>query len=162
MQNEVDLFILKVPDFEKLPVEDKQKFIAELEAKTFQAIADEHLAKIEIPVEHHFSKDVYAREIKIPKGSFVIGKIHKFQNLNILSKGEISILSIDGVQRVKAPFTVVSSPGVKRVAYAHEDTVWTTIHGTAERDVEKIEEIFIAKTYEDVPLIVGGEQKCLG
>lgn len=106
--------------------------------------------QIEIPLKNYFSKGVYAREIFIPKGSFAVGKIHKHENLNILSSGEISILSIEGFKRIKAPFTVVSPPGVKRFAYAHEDCVWTTIHGTNETDVEIIETEFIAKDYDEV------------
>jgi uncharacterized protein (UPF0548 family) len=70
--------------------------------------------------------------------------------MTVISQGEVSVLSIDGVMRVKAPFTFVASPGVKRVVYAHEDTVWTTIHGTDETDLEKIEEEFIAKSYDEV------------
>lgn len=111
--------------------------------------------KLDIPVNHHFSKDVYAREMVVPKGTVLVGKIHKYQNLNILSKGEVSILSIDGSIRVKAPYTFVGSPGSKRLFYMHEETVWTTIHGTSEADVEKIEESFIAKNYEDVYLVSG-------
>lgn len=105
---------------------------------------------IEIPHTDHFSKGVYAREIAIPKGTFLCGKIHKFKNLNILSKGDITVFSIDGCQRVKAPHTIVSSAGVKRFAYAHEDSVWTTIHGTDETDVDKIESKFITKDYSEI------------
>lgn len=109
-------------------------------------------AKLEVPVEHHFSKGVYAREMRVPAGTLLMGKIHKFQNLNILSAGEVSVLSIDGVRRVKAPYTFVASPGAKRLFYMHEDTVWTTIHGTDETNVDLIEAEFIAKSYEDVYL----------
>lgn len=109
-------------------------------------------SKVDVPVEHHFSKDVYAREIRVPKGTLLMGKIHKFQNLNILSSGEVSVLSIDGVKRVKAPFTFVASPGAKRLFFMHEDTVWTTIHGTGETDIDKIEDEFIAKSYDEVYL----------
>jgi len=101
--------------------------------------------QIDIPVKHYFSQGVYAREITIPKGTLLTGKIHKYQQLNIMSSGEMSVLTQDGVVRVKAPFTIVSPPGTKRIAYAHEDTVWTTIHGTDETDLEKIEAHFIAK-----------------
>jgi len=117
------------------------------------------LPQLEIKTTHYFSKGVYAREIFIPKGSILVGKIHKHENLNILSQGDISVLSIDGAQRLKAPATIVSSPGVKRVAYAHEDTVWTTIHGTDETDIEKIEDAFIAKTYDEVLELTGEEIK---
>jgi len=102
--------------------------------------------QIDIPVKHHFSQGVYAREITIPAGTLLTGKVHKYEQLNILSAGEISVLTEDGVKRVSAPFTVVSPPGTKRIAFAHTDCTWTTIHGTHETDLEKIENHFIAET----------------
>jgi hypothetical protein len=113
----------------------------------------------EIPLKHHFSKGVYAREIFIPRGTLVIGKIHKHRNMNVISSGEVSFLSIDGMIRAKAPHTFVASPGVKRVIYAHEDTTWTTIHGTDETDLDKLEDEFIAKSYDEVPALAVAEKK---
>jgi len=104
---------------------------------------------LDLPVKHYFSHGVYAREMFIPKGTIVTGKIHKYQNLNIMSKGELSVLTEAGVVRIRAPFTVVSPPGTRRVAYAHADTIWITIHGTEEQDLERIEDHFIAQTLED-------------
>lgn len=104
---------------------------------------------VDMPVEHHFSRGVYARELSIPKGTVLVGKIHKFSQINIISKGEISVLTDEGVKRIKAPFTLVSLPGVKRAGYAHEDTVWTTIHGTDETDLERLEEQLIAGSFEE-------------
>lgn len=105
--------------------------------------------QLDLPVKHYFSQGVYARELFIPKGTTLTGKIHKYQQLNIMSKGDMSVLTEDGVVRVQAPFTIVSPPGTKRIAYAHEDTVWTTIHGTEETDLEKIEAQFIAQSETD-------------
>lgn len=101
--------------------------------------------QLELPVTHYFSQGVYARELFIPKGTTLTGKIHKYSQLNIMSKGDMSVLTEDGIVRVQAPFTIISPPGTKRIAYAHEDTVWTTIHGTEETDVHKIEDQFIAQ-----------------
>lgn len=131
-----------------------------------QAEIEKH-EQIEVPIKHYFSKDVYAREMILEQGSLIVGKIHKFENLNILSKGEVSVLSIDGVVRLKAPATFVGSVGAKRVIYAHSEVVWTTIHGTSETDVEKIEEQFIAKSYDEVEEqnlieIKQEDTKCLG
>jgi hypothetical protein len=64
--------------------------------------------------------------------------------------------------RVQAPFTLVAQPGAKRVILAHTDVVWTTIHGTDETDLEKIENEFIAKTYEEVIPIGDKEKLWLG
>lgn len=104
------------------------------------------------PIKHTFSKNVYAREMTMAAGTMIIGKIHKHQNLNIISKGKVSFFSVDGAVHAEAPCTFVSTPGVKRVIFAHEETVWTTIHGTGETDLAKIEDEFIAKDYDEVYL----------
>lgn len=118
--------------------------------------------QVEIPTAHHFSSGgsgIYAREMKMKEGELVIGKIHKYENLNILSEGEVSVLSIDGLVRVKAPHTFVASAGAKRMIYAHSPVTWTTIHGTKERDLVKLEEEFIAKAYDEVALPEAEAQK---
>lgn len=138
-----------------------KSFIAQVETLAKQAA--EKVGVAQVPITHHFSKDIYAREMKMKPGELVVGKIHRFEQLNIISEGEVSILSIDGLLRVKAPYTFVGSVGAKRLIYAHTNVTWTVIHGTAERDLIKIEETFIAKNYEDVlpmsarPLELKGE-----
>lgn len=96
--------------------------------------------QIQMHVVHHFSKGLYARELHIPKGTILVGKTHRFENLNIISKGEISVYTEEGVRRIVAPFTIVSPSGTKRVGYAHEDTVWISIHATSETDIDAIED----------------------
>lgn len=117
------------------------------------------LPLVEIPVKDYFSKGVYAREIFIPKGTVITGKIHKYTNLNIMSQGEMSVMTEDGIKRVKAPFTIVSPPGTRRVAYAHEDTIWTTIHGTDKTDVDDIEAEFVAQTPKDYQLFLETQKR---
>lgn len=158
---------------EMAPIEfDESKLVSKEQITEFILKVEkamENGQKIDIPVEHYFSKSVYAREMRVPKGVMLVGKIHKFENLNILSKGECTVISIDGIKKVKAPFTFVGSPGSKRLFYMHEDTVWTTIHGTDETDLEKIESHFVAKNYsefleftESVKLINDKGGLCLG
>lgn len=105
--------------------------------------------QIDLPVNHHFSQGVYARELFIPKGCTLVGKLHKFEQLNILLQGDLSVLVDTEVKRVVAPFIVVSPPGTKRVAYAHEDSRWLTVHGTDETDLDVIEAKFIAQTEQE-------------
>jgi hypothetical protein len=118
--------------------------------------------QVECKVIHHFSKGVYAREVHIPAGTIVTGEIHKFTNLNILSKGRIQVLVGDIIQEVEAPFTVVSPPGTKRVARALTDCVWTTIHGTDEVDLNIIEHTFTAKSEQEWLEFCGHSQLALG
>jgi len=107
------------------------------------------MPQVELKVIHHFSKGVYARELYIPAGVTLIGEIHKFENLNILSKGTMIVTTEEGMIEVSAPFTVVSPPGTKRAAHTLTDCIWTTIHGTDETDVDKIEHQFIAKSEQE-------------
>lgn len=116
--------------------------------------------QVDIPIRHFFSPGVYAREITIPAGTLLTGRIHKYQQLNILSAGEISVLTDDGMKRVCAPFTVVSPPGTKRIAYAHSDCTWTTILATEEKDPDKIESLFTVATEQEFLEFIG-QSECL-
>jgi uncharacterized protein (UPF0548 family) len=124
------------------------------------------LPQVEMPVTHHFAEGVYGRELFIPKDTILTGKIHKHSQLNVLMSGDISVLTEDGIKRVKPPFSIVSPPGTKRIAYAHEDSVWLTVHGTHEKDLEKIESHFIAQNdseyLEHCKLLQVEDKSCLG
>lgn len=107
------------------------------------------MPQVTLPVRHFFSPGVYARELSIPAGVCLTGAVHKYEQLNILSAGTMHVLTEEGIRLVSAPFTVVSPPGTKRIAYAVTDCVWTTILGTDEMDVEVIEQHFVLKTEQD-------------
>ena len=101
-------------------------------------------------VHHHFAPGMYLRELRIPKGAVLTGKIHRTEHLNILAAGEISVLTEHGVQRLKAPCVIKSSPGIKRAGYAHDDCVWICVHANPidETDLAALEERLIAPSYE--------------
>jgi hypothetical protein len=105
--------------------------------------------QIELPVKHHFSYGTYARELFIPKGTILVGKIHKFPQLNILTAGDMSVFIDGAIERIQGPYIVNSPAGVKRIAYAWEDSIWITVHGTHEKDVDKIEHQFIAQSEDE-------------
>lgn len=116
---------------------------------------------LELKTEHFFSPGIYTRILHIPKGCLLTGKIHKEPILNIMIKGDISVL-IDGeVKRIVAPFIIVSPAGSKKIGYAHEDTIWMGCHGTDEMDVHKIEERFIAQDEKEWLEYVG-DAKIIG
>jgi hypothetical protein len=105
----------------------------------------------EIPgVKHYFAPGVYAREMLIPQGKLIVGKIHRHAHLNIISYGSVKVSTEFGPMAFKGPYTFTSQPGTKRVVYAEEDTLWTTIHVTEETDLEKIEDFVIAPSYEAI------------
>lgn len=137
-------------DVQKTP-EEMRASILKLEA-TMMAMTNAH---IEIKTTHHFAPGVYMREVLIPKGACVTGKIHKTEHMNILSQGELSVMTEDGIKRLKASTVIKSKPGIKRVGYAHEDSVWITVHPTEETDLDKLEELLIAKNFTEVPGFAG-------
>ncbi len=110
-------------------------------------LAMSDLPQLEITPVHRFAKGVYAREINIPAGTLLVGKIHRTEHILILSKGRVTIVTEDGEQMISAPHTLISRPGIKRAVYAHEDSVWTGIHGTEETDLLKIEQELIAPNF---------------
>ena len=119
------------------------------------------LPQVELRVEHHFSYGVYSRTLYIPKGIALTGQIHKYENLNILVKGRMSV-SIDGrMQEIEAPLTVVSPPGTKRIAWALEDCIWMTIHGTHETNLDIIEKTFIAHSEKEYLEFINAHQLAL-
>lgn len=111
------------------------------------------------PLTHRFADNVYAREILLPAGTIVVGKIHRYGHLNVITKGHVSVLTEFGVEEFHAPYTFVSEPGTKRVVYAHEDTVWTTFHGTNHTEVEKVEADIICKTFGEFDALKQLENK---
>jgi len=100
-------------------------------------------------LKHSFSDGIYAREIFIPKGTALTGKIHKHDCHIFLMKGDITIVSEEGKKRLKAPCSFISTAGVKRVGYAHEDTIWVNVHSNLNntRDMKEIEKREIAESY---------------
>lgn len=110
---------------------------------TMQKILEDTKEYVEMPLRHFFAPGVCLREITMPAGSFVVGKMHKTTHLNIITKGDVSVMGADGVPiRYTVgdhPIVFVSYAGVKKVLYNHEDTVWMVPHVTDETDIDKLE-----------------------
>lgn len=142
--------------------------LAEIEARdvaidALEASIKAELPAVDCPITNHFAPGLYAREMFIPAGTVLTGKIHKYANLSIMSKGALRLRLEDGsTQDVRAPFTYVAPPGTRRAAFALEDTVWTVIHATEETDVEKIEQAVVCQTPEEYRLFFQEQLKLEG
>ena len=102
-------------------------------------------------VKHHFAPGSYGREMTLPAGLVVVGKIHKHAHINVISKGRVQVFTEqEGVLELAAPCTFVSSPGTKRVVHVLEETVWTTVHVTDKTDLAEIEREVIATDFKEV------------
>jgi len=105
---------------------------------------------VEMPVKHHHSPGVYVREITIPAGTVLVGKVHKTRHLNVVQSGLVTIITPYRKFLVAGPCTFESFEGEQKVGIVHEDCVWSTVHVTEESDVDKIVEEIVASTYEEV------------
>lgn len=102
------------------------------------------------PLKHSFSEGLYIREIFIPKGTLVIGKIHKNEHPSFLGQGKVMVLSEEKKSElVSAPQTIITSAGIKKVVYAIEDTIWINVipNPTNSKDIEFLEEQDMTTSY---------------
>lgn len=107
--------------------------------------------QLDMPVNHYHAEGVYVRELPIPKGTILVGKLHRQSHVTLLTKGDVSILTENGMERLSAPCTFVSPIGTKRAIYAHEDSILVTAHGSYETDPEMLEMQLIAESYDQLP-----------
>lgn len=114
--------------------------------------------QVECNVYHHFHKGLYVREVHIPKGTFVIGHYHKTEHLNVFLKGKATFIDYDGnVATMEAPMMFSSQPG-RKIAFAIEDMVWQNIFPTDEKNIEKIEAMYLDKS-DCFMELQGGEKR---
>ena len=105
----------------------------------------------QIPIEHFFMDGVYIRKMTMFKDTVVIGAIHKTLHMCFLLKGSLTVADENGVKDYIAPCKIIATPGVKRVLYANEDSVWYNTHKNPSNteDVNKLEEDLVALSYEE-------------
>ena len=103
------------------------------------------------PLTHSFAGPIYTRQMLLPKGYLITGKIHRQEHPIFVLSGDVSVVDeYTGLKRIKGPCYYISKSGAKRLIYAHEDTVFVTIHYVGdERDIDRIENLITTDTYED-------------
>lgn len=117
----------------------------------------------EFPLLHSFGDGIYIRELFIPAGSVVIGKLHKTAHPNFIMFGRCIVTSNNDDERVEitGPTYFVSPAGTKKIIYAIEDTSWINVHATDKTDINEIEDEVIAKDYTELPEDIRKELKWL-
>jgi len=113
----------------ELKIANTEKTVAEGMEEIKNFLMDPSTEGADLPIRHSFAPGIYAREMFIPEGTLLIGKIHKHRHHNFLMQGSIIVLTEEGgVKLLQAPLMIVSEPGTQRVGYAITDTIWTTVH----------------------------------
>lgn len=103
------------------------------------------------PLKHSFSDGIYVREISIPAGMYIVGKLHKHSHPNFLLSGTVDVVTEFGKETLTGPLSIISKAGTKRALHAITPLVWITVHAnpTNTQDLEELEKIVIADSYEE-------------
>ena len=84
--------------------------------------------QVDIPVTQYFCNGTYVREITIPAGVILTGKIHKHPCLSVVLTGKMEVITDQGPRIIEAPMVYESPAGVKRAGQCLEECRWLTIH----------------------------------
>lgn len=101
--------------------------------------------------KHSFADGIYIREMGMKKGQLGFSAIHKHSYGFFLLSGILASSKEDGIETFEAPCYIVSPRGTKRIVYAIEDCIITTVHAnpTNTQDLKELENINVVFTWEE-------------
>lgn len=100
----------------------------------------------------YFAEGLYAKDLLIPAGVAVTGKIHLKEHLVIIAYGDVTVTDDSGSRRLTGYQTIVGTPGSKRAVLAHADTMWIAIHASDAKTAEEAENTLVTNNYGDLRL----------
>lgn len=119
--------------------------------------AHDRKPQADVQSEFHQGGGVAAKIVYLPVGE-AIGAMHRFENMNILVWGDITIAAPDGLKRLTVtdkPIVIISPAGTKRAAQVHADTCWITLHSTEKQTVEAVESEFVIQDEDAFLKMIG-------
>tara|TARA_R100000541_G_scaffold17118_1_gene26874 strand:+ start:4497 stop:4958 length:462 start_codon:yes stop_codon:yes gene_type:complete len=103
------------------------------------------------PLKHTFADGIYIRQMTMIKDSVVVGAIHNHLHVWFLLTGHITVATENSTEDYIAPCYVVSTPGVKRVIYANEESIFVNVHKNPSntQNLDKLEAEIVSKNYKE-------------
>ena len=117
-----------------------------------QAVSEQTQVEDQTVLKHFFLDGLYLRQITIPAGVVLTGKIHRHKTMNMITRGKVAIYSEFDEQIITAPFMYISEAGTKKACFTLAETTIINGHMTHETDLRKLELLF---TMDDYPKIEG-------
>tara|TARA_R110002012_G_scaffold236598_2_gene410340 strand:+ start:1227 stop:1733 length:507 start_codon:yes stop_codon:yes gene_type:complete len=104
--------------------------------------------------KHSFADGIYIREMGMKKGQLGFSAIHKHSYGFFLLSGILASSKEDGIEEFIAPCYIISPRGSKRIVYAVEDCIITTVHANPTntqdlKEIEKLNAVFSWEEYEE-------------
>lgn len=129
-------------------------------------IADALLAlkieeQVDLNEQHLFADGMYCRHGIMPKGSLIIGHIHKKTAINVLASGSmlIKLNMEDDWEKVEAPFVNSTKGGLRKIIYTLEDCMFMNIFRTEETELDKLYEECVEEEVGTKPHLQAQEAK---
>lgn len=110
------------------------------------------MPQIEIPVIHRYSGGIYTREITIPAGVMLTGKIYLDDHFDVMVHGDITVTSDEGRKRLTGFNIFKGKKGKKRAGYAHADTRWLTFCACPEMPDDEYIDYLTTEDFKDLEL----------
>ena len=111
--------------------------------------------------KHSFADGIYIREMRMEKGQLGFSAIHKHSYGFFLLSGVLASSKEDGVEEFIAPCYIVSPQGAKRIVYAIEDCVITTVHAnpTNTEDLNELAKINVLFSWDEYDNFIKNQKK---
>lgn len=126
--------------------EERRQKIMEFESSIQQMDDVEHMTTL----KHAFLDGAYFRQITIPAGVALTGKIHSQNTINMLTKGAFAIVTEFDEQVIEAPFMYISKPGTKKACYTIRECIFINCHTTWKTDLKAIEAEVTSDAYPEI------------
>lgn len=148
-----EIIHFELPEYLQTPLQ-RREWIIGLEETLTELSEFPQGDRPDCPLVHSFAGGMYVREIFIPAGMMLTGKIHKHEHPNFLMQGAVSIITEDGgISLMEGPQSLVSPAGCKRALFTHTPTWWITVHLNPNGHTEfndEFEDEIIAKDFAEL------------
>jgi quercetin dioxygenase-like cupin family protein len=95
--------------------------------------------------QHHFATGIYAKEIRVPAGRYILSHAHTYDHFSFLCKGRAEV-EVDGKKTEYQPGSIIIIVrGQRHIIKALDDIVWFCVHASEVTDPEKIDETLIER-----------------
>lgn len=93
---------------------------------------DGHLAQLVVETQFSDKHEVFGahlatRSVSAPAGAVIVGAVHKYPTLNVLTKGRVIMVSEHGRRVLVAPCMYMQEANVKKAGWVVEDCTLTNV-----------------------------------
>lgn len=101
-------------------------------------------------LRHWFANGAYVREMMLPAGTIVVGRIHKHETINILLEGEITVIDESGARSdFKAPHMFIAPAGNQKAAITRTPIRWLNSWACETTDPDEALDLLTCETMEE-------------